>query len=233
MGKVASTPIGEPCPLTGISVVAAASPLDSTFMLDAPIRRHIDPVLDCAGRWLAARGATADGLTVVGFLVGLGAVAALGYGQFQLALALILLNRLADGLDGAVARYSRITDFGGYIDIVCDFLVYAAVPFGFALADPAGNAMAALFLVLAFVGTSTSFLAFAIMAEKHGIRTNARGAKSFYYLGGLIEGSETMAVFVAMCLWPHAFVWLAYGFGALCWLTTASRVAAARGAFRH
>lgn len=149
-----------------------------------------------------------------------------------IALVLILLNRLADGLDGAVARHHRISDFGGYLDIVCDFIVYAAVPFGFALADPAANGVAAAFLILSFVGTGTSFLAFAIIAEKHGIRTSARGAKSFYYLGGLTEGTETMAVFIAMCLWPQAFVWLAVGFGVLCWITTASRVASAWEAFR-
>lgn len=201
-------------------------------MLDAPIRRRIDPILDRVGRWFAVRGASADGMTIAGFVFGLAAVPALAMQSHVIALVLILLNRLADGLDGAVARHHRISDFGGYLDIVCDFIVYAAVPFGFALADPAANGVAAAFLILSFVGTGTSFLAFAIIAEKHGIRTSARGAKSFYYLGGLTEGTETMAVFIAMCLWPQAFVWLAVGFGVLCWITTASRVASAWEAFR-
>jgi phosphatidylglycerophosphate synthase len=141
-------------------------------------------------------------------------------------LTLILLNRLADGLDGAVARRTRLTDFGGYLDILCDFIFYAAVAFGFALGRPE-NAIAAAFLMLSFVGTGTSFLAYAIMAAKRQVTTDLRGAKSLYYIGGLTEGTETIAVFVAFCLFPGAFAPLAYVFGALCWLTTASRIATA------
>ena len=147
-----------------------------------------------------------------------------------MALAAILVNRLADGLDGAVARHTALTDFGGYLDIVCDFIVYAAVAFGFALARPE-NALPAAFLILSFVGTGTSFLAFAILAAKRGLVSEVRGRKSLYYLGGLTEGTETIAVFAAFCLFPRAFAALAYVFGALCWLTTASRVLTARRNF--
>jgi hypothetical protein len=89
----------------------------------------------------------------------------------------------------------------------------------------------AAFLILSFVGTGTSFLAFAILAAKRGLASEARGRKSLYYLGGLTEGTETIAVFAAFCLFPSEFAVLAYGFGALCWLTTAARVVAARRSF--
>jgi phosphatidylglycerophosphate synthase len=140
-------------------------------------------------------------------------------------LALLLLNRLADGLDGAVARRGAgLTDRGGFLDIVLDFVLYSGIVFAFALADPARNALPAAFLIFSFVGTGASFLAFAVMAAKRGIATEARGRKSLYYLGGLTEGAETIACLALFCLVPAAFPALAWGFGALCWLTTAVRV---------
>ena len=139
-------------------------------------------------------------------------------------LVLLLLNRLGDGLDGAVARRRGITDLGGFLDIVLDFIVYAGVVFAFALADPTANALAAAFLIFSFMGTGSSFLAFAVMAAKLGLATEARGRKSLYYLGGLTEGTETLLVFVAFCLFPGAFPALALVYGLLCWLTTLGRI---------
>ena len=199
-------------------------------MLDASMRRLIDPPLDRIGRRLAGAGIAANTVTVAGFVVGLLAIPLLAAQWYGLALAAILVNRLADGLDGAVARHTSLTDFGGYLDIVCDFIVYSGVAFGFALAR-AENALPAAFLILSFVGTGSSFLAYAILAAKRGLSNETRGRKSLYYLGGLTEGTETIAVFTAFCLFPDAFPVLAYIFGALCWLTTAARVAAARRSF--
>jgi phosphatidylglycerophosphate synthase len=199
-------------------------------VLDSYMRRIVDPPLDRAGRRLAAAGISANAVTVAGFAAGLLAIPCLAAEWYATALVVILLNRLADGLDGAVARHSALTDFGGYLDIVCDFIVYAGVAFGFALARPA-DALPAAFLILSFVGTGTSFLAYAILAAKRGLASEARGRKSLYYLGGLTEGTETIAFFAAFCLFPRAFPALAYIFGALCWLTTVARVAAARRSF--
>ena len=139
---------------------------------------------------------------------------------------LVVLNRIADGVDGAVVRCGGTSDFGGYLDIVADFIFYAAVPFAFAIADPA-NALAATFLIFSFIGTGSSFLAYAILAEKHNISTDIRGRKTFYYLGGLTEGAETILLFIAMLIWPSYFVYFAWSFGALCWITTATRIYAA------
>jgi phosphatidylglycerophosphate synthase len=195
-------------------------------MFDARLRRLIDPPLDRAGCWLASLGAGANAMTLGGFAVGLLAVPLIAAEHYALGLAAILLNRLADGLDGAIARQRGTTDLGGFLDIVCDFLLYAAVPFAFALARPE-NALPAAFLIFAFVGTGSSFLAYAIVAAKRGVETSRRGRKAFFYLGGLTEGGETVALFIAVCLFPAAFPGLAWGFGALCWVTTATRVAAA------
>jgi phosphatidylglycerophosphate synthase len=195
-------------------------------MLDSRIRRVIDPTLDRLGAGLARLGLGANAVTVAGFLFGCGAWAALALREYYFALALIAANRVADGLDGALARRLGPTDLGGYLDIALDFFFYAGVPFFFAVGRPE-FALPAAFLVFSFVGTGSSFLAFSAVAAKRGISTETRGKKAIYYLGGLTEGAETIALFVLICLFPDQFAWFAWIFGGLCWLTTATRVAVA------
>jgi phosphatidylglycerophosphate synthase len=196
-------------------------------MLDRFARPLIDPPLNRIGARLAHAGVTANGVTLTGFALGLIAAAVIAIGAPGWALLPLLLSRLLDGLDGAVARATRTTDFGGYLDIWCDFTFYGAVPFAFALLDP-DNALAAAFLLLAFYVNGASFLGYSIMAEKRGISSDAQGVKSLYYSAGLLEGTETIVFFVLLCLLPHLFVPLAFGFGALCFLTAVARVANAR-----
>lgn len=201
-------------------------------MLDGMMRRLIDPVLTRWGLRLTARGWRADQVTLVGLGLGLGAAALVAIGApGGLALLPLLAGRLADGLDGAVARAGEKTDFGGFLDIVCDFTFYGAFPLGFVLRDPAANGMAGAFLLLTFYINGTSFLAYATMAAKRGMETDARGEKSLYFTAGLLEGSETIAFFAALCLWPGHFAWLAALFGALCLVTATSRVLLARKVF--
>lgn len=200
-------------------------------MLDEKIRKRLDPLLDRLGAALARRRIRANAVTVAGFLFGVAAWGALAWGQYPLALGFVVVNRIADGLDGAVARYQGATDLGGYLDIVLDFIFYAGFPFFFAVGSPE-HALAASFLVFSFVGTGSSFLAYATLAAKRGLKTETRGRKSIYYLGGLTEGTETIALFLLICIFPDWFAPLAWGFGGLCWLTTFSRIAMAIVSFR-
>ena len=192
-------------------------------MFDARLRPWIDRSLDPLGRWLAIRGMSANQVTVVGIFFGFLAFFFVAVGLPLVALSLIILNRFADGLDGAVARASKQTDFGGYLDLVVDFIFYSAIPLAFAIAD-SRNAIAACFLCVSFMGTASSFLGFAILAAKHNIETDAQGKKAFYYLGGLTEGAETIIVLSAMVIWPAYFIYFAWVFGLLCWVTTAVRI---------
>jgi phosphatidylglycerophosphate synthase len=199
-------------------------------MLDGVFRRVIDPPLDAIGRRLADAGVSANAMTLGGFVLGMAAVPLLAVGAYGWALLAILANRLADGLDGAIARRTGPSDLGGYLDIVCDFIFYGAVVFGFILATPE-NRLPGAFLMLSFIGTGSSFLAFAALAQRHGLETSAQGSKSLYYLGGLTEGGETIALFALCCLFPGAFGAFAWIFGGACWLTTLTRVLAAWRAF--
>lgn len=192
-------------------------------MLDRYALPLLKPVLHQLARPLARCGVTANQVTVVGFLLGLIAVPLIMLEWYLAALVLVLLNRLSDGIDGALARLTQPTDAGGFLDISLDFIFYQAIVFAFALADPA-NTVWALILMLSFVGTGVTFLAFAVMAEKHQITNPAYPNKSLHYLGGIAEGTETIAVFVAFCLWPQAFAWIAAGFAAICVLTTVMRL---------
>ncbi len=196
-------------------------------MLDRFARPLIDPPLNRIAARLARR-IDADTITLLGFALGLGAMGLVMLGHHLAGLALFLLGRLADGLDGAVARRTGVTDLGGYLDITLDFIVYSGLVFAMAVADPEANALAAAFLVFSFMGTGSSFLAFAIMAAKRGLSSRARGTKSLYYLGGLAEGSETILFFLLVLLWPRAFAPLAWLFGLVCWITTSSRILMAR-----
>lgn len=199
-------------------------------MFDARLRPLIDPPLNTLGALLARIGVTADQVTVAGAVLGVSAGFSLAAGRYGLGLALIAASRLLDGLDGAVARATRKTDFGGYLDIVGDFLFYVAVPIGFGFASPA-NLPYALLLVGAFTLTGVSFLAFATLAAQRGIHTTAHGEKSFFYNTGLAEGTETIVSFVLMCLWPSAFPVIASVFAILCVLTVVQRTLAARRVF--
>lgn len=192
-------------------------------MIDATLLPLVKRTLDRPARTLVARGISADQITLVGFCIGLLGVLALWVGLFWTALVCLAANRLADGLDGAVARLTRPTDRGAFLDIALDFMFYGLFPLGFALHDPAMNALPAAMLICSFIGTGSSFLAFSIIAEKRGLASQDYPTKGIYYLGGLTEGTETIGLFVAMCLFPEVFSWLAYAFAVLCAITTLTR----------
>ncbi|HEX7383786.1 MAG TPA: CDP-alcohol phosphatidyltransferase family protein [Burkholderiaceae bacterium] len=195
-------------------------------MLDRLALAALRPALDRLAAGLVRRGVGADAVTWVGFALGMAGAAAIALQGYLAGLALLLAGRLADGLDGAVARATRPTDRGAFLDISVDFLFYASVPLAFAVADPARNALAAACLLAAFIGTGSTFLAFAVLAERRRLASAAYPRKGIYYLGGLAEGTETIACFAAMCLAPRYFAWWAGGFAVLCALTVVGRLVA-------
>ena len=200
-------------------------------MFDAAIRRHIDKPLAAVARYAIGLGITANAATAMGFALGMAAAALIAGQYYWAGLGVLLVSRFLDGLDGAIARQTRLTDVGGYLDITLDFIVYASVVFAFALAEPQKNALAAAFLTTSFMGPAATFLAYAIFAAKHGITTEIRGAKSLYYLGGLTEGFETIVTLSLMCALPAWFAVIAVVYAIMCWITAGTRIAAAVATF--
>lgn len=203
-------------------------------MLDSRMRSLIDHPLARGAEILARFGLSADGLSVAGFACGMACFAALAFESYMTALAFLLLNRLADGLDGPLARLNggRGTDRGGFIDIVLDFIFYSGFVFFFAAGRPE-TALSACFLLFSFAGTGFGFLAYAAIAAGKGIGHERQGRKSLYYLSGLTEGTETIIAFILICLFPEAFPAIALIFGSLCWITAAGRVHQGLADFRQ
>lgn len=193
-------------------------------MLDKVLQKALTPLLQTVARQLVRKGVHADSLSWLGFLLGLLAALAIALQFYSAGLLLLLISRLLDGLDGAVARLTQPTVRGGFLDVTLDFIFYGVIVLGFALANPQANALPAAVLLAAFIGTGSSFLAYAVMASQAGLPDKAPLRKSFHYLGGLTEATETLAAFVAMCWWPGHFPLLAYGFAVLCVLTIAVRI---------
>lgn len=193
-------------------------------MLDRTATALIKPLVTRLARALLRAGLSANQVTLAGFLIGLLAALLIANGAYMTGAVAIFASRLCDALDGALARLTRATDRGGFLDIALDFLFYASIPLAFAFSDPARNALPAAVLLAAFIGTSSSFLAFAVIAAKRGMVSVAYPDKSFFFLGGLTEATETLAFFAAMCLWPAHFIELAYVFAALCGVTVITRI---------
>ena len=213
-------------------------------MLDNYTQKAIRPLITSLADALHGLGVCANTLTWWGWGLGMASAVAIVNQMYVLGLCVLLLSRLCDGLDGAVARLSQPSDAGGFLDISLDFWFYAAIPLAFAWADPARNALAAACLLAAFISTGTSFLAYAVMREKQKAHTSqatylqpqhepnptapeatvTRADKSFYFVGGLTEATETLGFFVAMCLWPSYFPTLAFVFSALCTVTSLTRI---------
>lgn len=200
-------------------------------MLDGWAKSRIDPLLAKAAAYLVRAGITANQVTVAAWVLGLAAAAVIALEWYLSGLALFLLNRTGDGLDGAIARLKGATELGGYLDIVLDFAIYGAIPLAFILADPGANALAGAVLIASFYVNGASFLAFSAIAARLGLETRVRGPKSIYFTTGLAEGTETVLFFVLFCLFPHWFAPLALVFAAMCFWTAFWRVMEARRLF--
>jgi phosphatidylglycerophosphate synthase len=187
-------------------------------MLDQSIRRLLEPAISSAGTALARLHISANVVTILGFGCGLGAAAAIADERNDIGFALFVLNRLADLVDGAIARRKGPTSLGAFLDASLDFIVYAAIPFGFALAYPQ-NALAAAFLLFGLMVNAVPALAF---------RAFAQAERGF----SLLEHSETFIAFALMCLAPRwMFSPLAYLYGTLCLVSGGVRIIAALAKF--
>ncbi len=192
-------------------------------MFDVQLRRLVNPVLIRVAGWIADTRISANMMTISGAGLGLAAAFFITQSNFAAALGFILLNRIFDGLDGAIARINGPTEYGGYLDTICDYVFYLSIPVAFGLMN-AVNQIPALLLIASFTLTAVSFLAFAAIAARQTFDDGAHGPKAFIYSTGLMEGAETIAFFALFCLFPGFFPTLAIVFAALCLLTVLQRI---------
>src|SRR5215472_9602936 len=191
-------------------------------MLDSRMRAMLGPALDAAGRRLARAGVPPVALTGAGWAAGVGACAATALRAWPVALALWLASRLLDGLDGPTARgYGSPTEAGGFLDIVADFSIYAGVILGLAIALPAAR-LACVALLTAYYISGTAFLALSSLAERR--RQRLGDERSLRFVGGLAEGTETIAVYLLLFLLPQHAVVIVWAFTAAVGVTAAQRV---------
>ncbi len=193
-------------------------------MLDTRARRLFEPALDAVAARVAAAGVSPLTVTGVGWAVGVAACLAAGTGRWWLALALWLLNRLLDGVDGPVARLRGATELGGFLDIVADFSIYAGFVVAIAVARPEAR-LACVALLCAYYLSGTALLALSSLLERRG--SSIGDVRSLRFVGGLAEGTETVIVYVLFCVFSHWAAPIAWVFTVAVAVTAVQRVALA------
>jgi phosphatidylglycerophosphate synthase len=197
-------------------------------MIDSFLRRHLEGPLDRCARALDRPAITPDRITAAGLVLGLGSALAAGLQFWLLALALWIVSRIADGLDGPLARRRAATaGSGGFFDITADFVVYGTTVVGVAVGASAGYDAPwwpFLLVLLAYYINGTAFLAFSSIAERTG-RTIDDG-RSLSFLGGLAEGAETIAVHSLWLLLPGISWQIAVAWAAVVAVSSTQRIIA-------
>lgn len=199
---------------------------DKTMGLVAVISAKMREYMDFAASKLVKIGMPANVVSILGFFIGLLAINFISMQMYVWGLVLILVNRLFDGLDGAIARKTKITDYGVFLDAVLDYVFYAGVIFAFALANPSQNAVAAAFLLFAFMSSAAALLAYGVVAHKSNQNYELLNNSPFY-LGGVAQGFETLLALVLMCILPWWFMQIAIIFGVLGFVKALTIVVAA------
>jgi phosphatidylglycerophosphate synthase len=213
-------------------------------MRDAALRRQKD-------RWLepiatqALAGVHPNSISAAALVVGLLAAAAAWQGMLWLGLLLWIGNRVLDGLDGVVARkYGKQSDFGGYLDLALDYVVYLAIPVAFVALEPSPlRFWGGLLLISSFVLNLMSWSVLSAILEKRRWQAAARsqereGARAFgrqperqperqttvEMPPGLIEGAETIAFYTLFFLLASQVSFLFLLMALLVFFTAAQRI---------
>lgn len=173
-------------------------------------------------------------VTLLALVAGLAAAGFLAAGVFAAGLFLWFVNRFLDGLDGVMARENDgQSDFGGYLDILADFLVYAAVPLGLVLGMGGlpEQWLALAVLLSSFYVNTASWMYLAALLEKRSAGADARGeSTSITMPGAVVGGTETVVLFSLFILLPAYMVPLFWLMSALVGISIVQRLVWARSA---
>ena len=192
---------------------------------------YLRVVKDRVGAPLARRlsGIAPNAITLIAFVFGLGSATFAYFGMYGWALSFWLLNRVLDGLDGLVARmHTKQDDFGGYLDILLDFVVYAALPIGIVLGAPGPDRYLVLIIMLAIYYINTaSWMYLAAILEKRAAH-NPGTPTTIVMPKGLIGGLETILAYCLFLLFPAQLSLLFFVFSLLVSVTIIQRLIWAR-----
>ena len=192
-------------------------------MFDRQIQKYTQRPLQYIAK-LFLKFISPNQMTLIGFSFGILMCLTIIIDQYLIAIIFLFLNRLSDGLDGAMARLQTPTPLGGYLDIVLDFLIYGGFVLSFGITEQ-NNTFLSMILLFCYIGTGSTFLAkAAILPSLTNQNLNEEIPKSFHYAVGLVEGTETI-IFMFLCLlFPSLFIYLASIFILLCLITIVFRI---------
>ena len=192
-------------------------------MFDSTLRRFKDQVGAPLARRMSRVSPTF--ISLLALVAGL-LTAWFDFTQFYLvAFGFWILNRILDGLDGLIARqHQRQSDFGGYVDILTDFIVYAALPIGLAAGSPSSERYLALaFLLAAFYVNSASWMYLSAILEKRASHS-PETQTTIVMPAGIIGGFETIIAYSIFILF-HTYITVLFSiFAALVFITTIQRL---------
>lgn len=174
-------------------------------------------------------------LTALGLALGVAAAVAAGLASWWWALALWLVGRIPDGLDGQLARHQGASsDHGGFLDVMADFAGYGGFVLGVAVGLPDAR-IACAALLLAYYLNGSAFLAISGLAEKRARRV-VDGERSLQFVRGLTEGFETIVAHGVFALLgavrPSAVPLAVWVFTAMVAVTVVQRVRFGRQVLR-
>jgi len=200
-------------------------------MFDDVLRRPKEIIMQPLAK--AFKGVSPTTITVAACLVGVASGAAAASQQYGLALGLWGANRLLDGLDGTMARVnSQQSDLGGYLDLVLDMVVYAAIPLGLTLgSDLPGVTLALAVLLASFYINSATWMVLSSLLEKRCQGAKAKGELTTVTIPrGLIEGLETFLFYSLFMIFPQ---WLTVLFSLMAGLVILTSIQRVAWAVRH
>ena len=164
-------------------------------------------------------------LSFIALGIGLLSAVAIWQQAYWAGLGFWILNRVIDGLDGLVARvHHKQSDFGGFLDLLLDFVIYLAIPLALTAANPTLlNMWACLALLSSYIINLLSWTTLSALLEKHKLQTSGR-LTSIEMPTGLVEGAETIAFYTLFLLLPTYLAPLFLIMAALVFFTASQRI---------
>ncbi|MCB0091145.1 MAG: hypothetical protein KDE54_24800, partial [Caldilineaceae bacterium] len=120
--------------------------------------------------------------------------------------------------------HHKQSDFGGFLDLLLDFVIYLAIPLALTAANPTLlNMWACLALLSSYIINLLSWTTLSALLEKHKLQTSGR-LTSIEMPTGLVEGAETIAFYTLFLLLPTHLAPLFLMMAVLVFFTASQRI---------